>query len=111
MGFSVFGRLGFFDAEIARRWITGVRAGEVRVDLTLGPRVTEWARLFLQSFNTVAEGNAPRSLGYYRVHKISLWVVTDIRPGICLETGGYVAVAGQNALAERDFDVRLLLRF
>ncbi len=110
-GFSLFGRHGFFDAEIAQRWIAGARADEVPIDLTLGLRVTKRARLLLQSFNTIAQGNASHPYGYYRVHKISLSVVTDIRPGICLESGAYMAVAGQNALAEKGFVVRVWLRF
>ncbi len=109
--FSLFGRHGFFDAEIAQRWIAGARADEVPIDFTLGLRVTKRARLLLQSFNTIAQGNASSPYGYYRVHKISLSVVTDIRPGICLESGAYMAVAGQNALAEKGFVVRVWLRF
>lgn len=110
-GFKLFGRDGFFDVEIAQRWIAGARADEVPIDLTLGLRVLKRSRLFLQSFNTIAQGNASRPYGYYRVHKISLSVVTDIRPGLCLESGAYLAVAGQNALVEQGFDVRLWLRF
>ncbi len=109
--FTLFGQPGFFDAEVAQRWIAGPRADEVPLDLTLGLRITKRSRLLVQSFNIFAQGNARPPYSYFRVHKLSLSVVTDIRPGLCLESGGYVALAGQNALAEQGMLLRLWLRW
>lgn len=109
--FVLLGHDGFFDAEIAQRWIAGPRADEVPIDLTLGLRVSKRNRILLQSFNIVAEGNARPPFGYYRSHKLSLSLVTDLRPGLSIESGAYFSPAGQNALVERGFSIGLWLRF
>ena len=109
--FTLFGQPGFFDAEVAQRWIAGPRADEVPIDLTLGLRVTERTRVLVQSFNIIAQGNASPPYSFYRSHKLALSVVTDIRPGLCLQSGGYVVPAGQNALAEQGVIVNLWVRF
>lgn len=108
--FTLFGQPGFFDAEVAQRWIAGPRADEVPIDLTLGLRVTERTRVLVQSFNIIAQGNASPPYSFYRSHKLALSVVTDIRPGLCLQSGGYVVPAGQNALAEQGVIVNLWVR-
>lgn len=110
-GFSLFGYPGFFDAELAQRWLSGPRADEVPIDLTLGVSVTPDTRLMLQSFNTLAQGNASPPYSYFRAHKLSLSVVRELRPGLCLESAGYLAVAGQNALAEQGITLRLWWQF
>ena len=110
-GFSLFGQPGFFDAEIAQRWLSGPRADEVPIDLTLGLKVTGRTRVMVQTFNVVAQGNASPPYSYYRAHKMSLSVVSEIRPGLCLESAGYLTVAGQNALFEQGMTLRLWWRF
>ncbi len=109
--FVLFGHDGFFDAEIAQRWIAGSRADEVPIDLTLGLRISKRTRVLVQSFNIVAEGNARPPFGFYRSHKLSLSLVTDVRPGLSVESGAYFSPAGQNALVERGFSSGLWLRF
>ena len=109
--FTLFGQPGFFDAEVAQRWIAGPRADEVPIDLTLGLRVSKRDRILLQSFNIIGQGNSSPPYSYYRAHKLALSVVTDIRPGLCLQSGGYVSPAGQNALAEQGVVVNLWVRF
>lgn len=109
--FVLLGHDGFFDAEIAQRWIAGSRADEVPIDLTLGLRISKRTRVLVQSFNIVAEGNARPPFGFYRSHKLSLSLVTDMRPGLSVESGAYFSPAGQNALVERGFSSGLWLRF
>lgn len=109
--FTLFDHPGFFDAELGQRWIAGARADETPFDLTLGWRVTKRIRVLLQSFNVIAQGNASPPYGYYRSHKLALSVVTDIRPGVCLQSGGYVSPAGQNALGEQGVTVSLWVHF
>lgn len=109
--FTLFGYEGFFDAEAGQRWIAGPRADETPVDLTLGLRILKHTRLMVQNFNIVAQGNARPPFSYFRLHKLSLSVVQDIRPGLCLETSAFITVAGQNALAEKGLGLRLWFRF
>lgn len=109
--FTLLGLDGFFDAEIAQRWIDGPRADEVPIDLTFGLRISKRNRVLVQSFNIVAEGNANPPFTYYRSHKLSLSLVTDLRPGLSLESGAYFSPAGQNALVERGFSIGLWVRF
>ena len=110
-GFSLFGRPGFFDVEIGQRWIAGARADEVPVDMTVGLRVSKGTQVLAQSFNIVTQGNARYPYSDHRVHKLSLSIVTDIRPGLSLESGGYLTVAGQNALVEQGVMLRLWARW
>lgn len=109
--FTLFGQPGFLDAEVAQRWIAGARADETPFDLTVGLRLTERTRVLLQSFNVIAQGNASPPYSYYRSHKLALSVVTDIRPGVCIQSGGYFSPAGQNALAEQGISVNLWVHF
>ena len=109
--FTLFGRDGFWDAEIAQRWIEGLRADEMPIDLTLGLRVSKRMRVLVQSFNIVAQGNARQPYSYYRAHKLSLSLVTDLSPGLSFESGAYISPAGQNALDEQGFDISLWVHF
>lgn len=108
--FTLLGQDGFFDAEIAQRWIAGPRADEVPIDLTVGLRISKRDQILVQSFNILAEGNARPPFGYYRSHKLSLSLVTDLRPGLSLASGAYFSPAGQNALAERGVSLGLWIR-
>lgn len=110
-GFSVFGRAGFFDAEVAQRWLSGGRADEVPIDVTVGISVMPKTRLMLQSLNVLAEGNSSPPYTDYRVHKVSLSVVRELRPGLCLESATFLAVSGQNALVEQGITLRLWWQF
>lgn len=109
--FTLLGQDGFFDAEIAQRWIAGARADEVTIDLTAGLRISKRNQILVQSFNILAEGNARPPFGFYRSHKLSLSLVTDLRPGLSLESGAYFSPAGQNALVERGVNLGLWIRF
>jgi hypothetical protein len=109
--FTLFGEDGFFDAEAGQRWIGGARADENPIDLTVGMRVRENTRVMVQSFNVFAQGNSSPPYSYYRVHKLSLSIVTDVRPGLCVESSAFLAFAGQNALAEQGAGLKLWINF
>lgn len=109
--FTLFGRRGFFDAEIAERWIAGARADEVPIDLTVGLGVCDDTMLMVQSFNVLAQGNSRPPYVYYRLHKLSLSLVNRIGPGLRLETSGFFTVAGQNALQELGAGLRIWIDF
>jgi len=109
--FSLFDRQGFFDAEIAERWIAGARPNETPLDLTLGYHVFHNDLVLIQSFNIVSGGDARPPYTYYRSHKLELSWVTDLGHGICIQTGSYISPAGQNALDEKGAQVSLWLSF
>jgi hypothetical protein len=109
--FTVFNRQGFFDAEVAERWIAGARPNETPVDLTLGLHVLRDNCVLLQSFNIIAGGDARPPYTYYRSHKLELSWVTDLGHGISIQSGSYFSPAGQNALDEKGAQISLWVSF
>ncbi len=109
--FSLFGRSGYFDAQIAQRFIAGARPSEVPVDLTLGYDIGWGSTAMLQSFNIIAEGDARAPYTYYRLHKVALSVVTPLKGGFSIQSGSFFSPAGQNALAEKGLFVALWASF
>jgi hypothetical protein len=97
--FKFFGADGFADIEVAERWVGGRRPDETPIDITLGFHA--WKDLILlQSFNTIAGGDARAPYTYYRSHKLEFSWVSDIGHGISVQSGAYFCPAGQNALDE-----------
>jgi protein XagA len=109
--FSLFDHKGFFDAEIAERWVAGARPNETPVDLTLGIHVFRADILMLQSFNIISGGDARAPYTYYRSHKLELSWVTDLGHGISIQSGSYFSPAGQNALDEKGATLSLWFSF
>jgi hypothetical protein len=98
--FTLFDRQGFFDAEVAERWIAGARPNETPVDLTLGMHVTHSGSVLLQNFNVISGGDARAPYTYYRSHKLELSWVNELGHGISVQVGAFFSPAGQNALDE-----------
>ncbi|HEY1631199.1 MAG TPA: hypothetical protein VGF56_07775 [Rhizomicrobium sp.] len=97
--FKFLGANGFADFEVGERWIGGRRPNETPIDLTLGFHA--WHDLvLLQSFNTIAGGDARPPYTYYRSHKLELSWVSSLGRGISVQSGVYFCPAGQNALDE-----------
>jgi len=97
--FKFLGASGFADVEVGERWIAGRRPNETPIDLTLGFHA--WHDLALiQSFNTIAGGDARPPYTYYRAHKLEVSWVTGLGRGISVQSGVYFCPAGQNALDE-----------
>lgn len=99
--FRLFHRNGYFDIEAGERWIAGARPNETPIDLTLGFKFSPRYQLLAQSFNIIAGGDAKPPYTYYRSHKLELSVLERLWGRVYLQTGGYYAPAGQNALVER----------
>jgi protein XagA len=109
--FTLFHRQGYFDAEVAERWIAGARPNETPVDLTLGYHVLHDGCLMLQSFNVISGGDARPPYTYYRSHKMELSWVTELRHGISIQSGSFFSPTGRNALDEKGVSLALWLKF
>jgi len=109
--FTLFHHNGFFDAEVAERWIAGARPNETPVDLTLGFHVTHRDLVLIQSFNVIAGGDARPPYTYYRSHKLEFSWVTELGHGISVQTGSFFSPAGQNALDEKGVTLSLWVTF
>jgi hypothetical protein len=107
---AVAGVDGFADIEAGERWVGGRRPNETPIDLTLG--IHAWHDMILiQSFNTIAGGDARSPYTYYRSHKIELSWVSDLGHGLSLQSGAYFCPAGQNALDEVGTQVSVWVKF
>jgi hypothetical protein len=105
--FKLVGLDGFFDAQVAQRWIAHPRPDETVLDLTAGLWLTRRWMLMAQSFNTISGGNAQPPFSYYRSHKIELSLVEKVDKRWSLQVGAFYSPAGQNALVERGLQVSL----
>jgi hypothetical protein len=67
--FTLWGVDGFADVEAGERFVGGRRPNETPVDITIG--LHAWGDMALiQSFNTIAGGDARAPYTYYRSHKL-----------------------------------------
>ncbi|MEJ1970125.1 MAG: hypothetical protein WDN03_16060 [Rhizomicrobium sp.] len=105
--FSLFGKSGFFDAQVAQRWIAHPRPNETPIDLTAGLWLTKGTMLMAQSFNIVSAGDARPPYAFYRSHKIELSIVERLSRHWLLQSGVFFSPAGQNALVEKGVGVVL----
>ena len=111
LNFRLFGRDGYFDAEMAQRWIGGARPNETPIDLTLGLHWSEKLTFMAQSFNIIAAGNGDPPYRYYRSHKLELGVLQRLWKGVYLESGAYISPIGQNSLVEHGADASIWVTF
>jgi hypothetical protein len=105
--FKVVGHDGFFDAQVAQRWIAHPRPNETVLDLTAGLWLNKRWMLMAQSFNTISGGDAQPPFAYYRSHKLELSLVEKVDKRWSLQVGAFFSPAGQNALVERGVQVSL----
>jgi hypothetical protein len=105
--FTLLGRNGFGDVELAERDITHPRPNETLLDLTGGLWFGEKTMVMLQSFNVISGGDADPPDTYFRTHKIELSVVRKISATWSVQLGAFVAPAGQNSLVEQGFTLGL----
>ena len=101
--FTVLGRSGYVDLEVAERWIRRPRPNEMTVDGSVGLRLRPGTELLLQNFNTVSGGGGAPPYGFYRLHKFELSVVQRLTPRWSLQVGGLTSLAGQNVVREQGF--------
>lgn len=105
--FRLFHRDGFFDLQIAQRWIDQPRPNETPVDITAGLWVTKDTMVMAQSFNIVSAGNAMAPYTYYRSHKLEFSIVNRLSRHWSIQAGLFFSPAGQNALDEKGISVSL----
>lgn len=106
-GFDVFGHDGFFDLQIAQRWISAPRPNETPIDISAGVWITHGTMVMAQSFNIISAGDALPPYTYYRTHKLEFSVVQQFSRHWFLQSGVFFSPAGQNALVERGVSVVL----
>jgi hypothetical protein len=106
-GFQIAGHDGFFDAQVAQRWIDYPRPNETPIDISVGLWLTHNTMLMAQSFNIVSAGDAAPPYTYYRTHKFELSVVEKLSHHWSLQTGVFFSPAGQNALDEKGVSIVL----
>ena len=99
--FSVLGRDGYADLEVAERWIRRPRPNEMTIDGSIGLRLRPGTELLLQNFNTVSGGGGAPPYGFYRLHKFELSVIQRLTPRWSLQVGGITSLAGQNVVKEQ----------
>jgi hypothetical protein len=102
--FTLLGRDGFGDIELAERDITHPRPNETLLDLTGGLWFGK-TMVMLQSFNVVAGGDADPPDTYFRTHKFELSVVRKLSTRWSVQLGAFIAPAGQNSLVEQGFTI------
>lgn len=108
-GFRFREREAFAGAEVAYRF-RGVRADELRLDLTLGFRPRPRTLVLAQSFSAFAlaeAGGVPEGSD----HKGQLSLVQDLTPALSVQVGGFATYAARERLAERGLLVALWRRF
>jgi hypothetical protein len=105
--FSLFGRDGFADVQLAQRWIGEPRPNETPLDITAGLWLTPRTMVMAQSFNIVSAGDARPPYTYYRSHKVEVSLVQKLSRHWSLQLGAFYSPAGQNALVERGVQVSL----
>jgi hypothetical protein len=105
--FKLFHRDGFFDVQVAQRWIDQPRPNETPVDLTVGLWVTKDTMIMAQSFNIISAGDAVAPYTYYRSHKLEFSVVNKLSRHWSIQSGVFFSPAGQNALDEKGISVSL----
>ncbi|HTT97347.1 MAG TPA: hypothetical protein VMF58_04820 [Rhizomicrobium sp.] len=108
--FTLWGRNGFGDVELAERDITHPRPNETLLDMTGGLWFGARTMVMLQSFNVVSGGDADPPDTYFRTHKIELSVVRRVSTRWSVQLGAFMSPAGQNSLVEQGFTVGLWLR-
>lgn len=109
--FTLFGRDGFADFELGERWVAGARPNETPIDITVGLNLFKHDMLLLQSFNTIAGGDARPPYGYYRSHKLEFSWVSRLGHGVSVQSGAYFCPAGQNALDEVGTQISVWINF
>lgn len=105
--FTLLGRDGFADLELAQRFVGGPRPSETVLDATAGWRLAPRTLAMVQSFNTVSGGDAKPPYTYFRTHKIETSLVRSWGTRWSLQLGAYMSPAGQNSLVEQGVEVAI----
>ena len=109
--FRLLRREGYFDLQVAERWIKHPRPNEMTIDATAALWLAPKYLLMFQSFNTVAGGGARPPYEYYRQHKLQLSLLQRLTPRWSLQTGAFISPAGQNIIQEQGVITQLWYRY
>lgn len=91
---------GFFNIELARRWVSGARPDEMALDVTLGWRPSKNDLLLLQSFSLLSHGPAKPPYTRYQQVKLQASLVHSLTKRWSLQSGYFVTPAGRNTVVE-----------
>jgi hypothetical protein len=108
---SLAGRPAFIDLQVAQRFRAGAPPDELRIDGTVGVTVAPRWMLLAQSFNVISEGSGSAPFTSYHYSKLQLSAVYEVAKDWSVQFGGFVTVAGRNALQENGLVAGLQYRF
>jgi len=109
--FRLFRHNGYFDMEVAERWIRRPRPNEMAIDATAALWLSPKYLLMLQSFNTIAGGGAEPPYAYYRQDKLQLSLLRRLSKRWSLQTGAFFSPAGDNIVQEQGVAVELWFQY
>jgi len=111
IGFDVFERHGFVDAQLGYRHRLKEPADELIADLTIGFDITERSFVMLQSFNKLSVGNARAPFSETQEHKLAFSTVYRLNDRLSFQAGTLATAYGHNVLREQGVFVSLWRTF
>jgi hypothetical protein len=109
--FQLLGFDGYFDLEIAERWIKRPRPNEMTADATIALWVSSTDLFQFQSYNTIAGSGSRPPYEYYRQHKLQFSVLHRLTSAWSLQSGAFISPAGQNIVQEQGFVLQLWYQY
>jgi hypothetical protein len=104
-------RDGFVDIAAGRQFLSGARADETELDITLGLWLNPTNMMMVQSFNRIAGAGAIAAYSPFESHKLQFSWVKRMSRHFYFQTGSFFSPAGRNALDERGVVMSVWTRF
>lgn len=98
--FSLLKRSGFFDVEVAYRWVAQPRPDELVYDATLGLWLNKKYLLLVQSFNCATVRGVISPYQPYNLHKVEVSTVQVLSKRWSLQSGYFWSYSGRNIVRE-----------
>lgn len=105
--FTFLRRPGFFDVEIAYRWVAQPRPDEYVYDATLGWWLNKKYLLLVQSFNCATASTVLSPYQSYHLNKVEVSTVQMISRRWSLQSGYFLSYSGRNIVRESGFVMAL----
>jgi hypothetical protein len=109
--FRMGARYGFLDVGAGRQFLSGDRADETELDVTLGLWLNPNNMVMVQSFNRFAGAGAIAAYSAFESHKLQFSWVRRMSRHFYLQAGGFFSPAGRNTLDEQGLALALWTRF
>lgn len=109
--FRLLGYSGYYDLEVAERWIKRPRPNEMVADATIAVWATPKYLIQFQSFNTVAGSSSRSPYEYYRQHKLQFSLLHRLTTRWSFQSGAFISPAGQNIVQEQGFVTQLWYQY